>query len=164
MAIRKEITKDNELYLWMNGKLIFKRWLDGGYSKVFDYMAYGSYTEKSITALDVEDTPEVIHVSASLQLYKTESGGRKTGLKTGYRPNHVFEYKEDGHPMGTFIGDINFDENLIVEPGQRIQVLVRFLSCMPIEKYLNIDRKWWIHEGGNCIGEAIMKKIKFPEG
>lgn len=109
MAIRKEITKDNELYLWMNGKLIFKRWLDGGYSK-------------------------------------------------------VFEYKDDGHPMSTFIGDINFDENLIVEPGQRLEVLVRFLSCMPIEKYLNIDRKWWIHEGGKCIGEAIMKKIKFPEG
>ena len=46
--IFKEITKDNELYLYMNGKLIFKRWLNTGYSKVFDVTAYDKYTLKSI--------------------------------------------------------------------------------------------------------------------
>lgn len=50
MAIRKEITKDNELYLWMNGKLIYKRWLNYGYSKVFDKTAYNKNTFVSITA------------------------------------------------------------------------------------------------------------------
>lgn len=49
MAIRKEITKDNELYLWMNGNLIYKRWINLGYSKVFDLTAYGKDTFVSIT-------------------------------------------------------------------------------------------------------------------
>lgn len=48
MPIKKEITPDNELYLWMNGKLIYKRWLDKGYSKVFDTTAYGKDTFLSI--------------------------------------------------------------------------------------------------------------------
>ena len=42
-------TKDNELYVYLNGKLIYKRWLRTGESKVFDVMAYDKYTEYSIT-------------------------------------------------------------------------------------------------------------------
>jgi len=47
MAFTKE-TKDNELYVYMNGKLIYKKWLNTGQSKVFDVMAYDKYTEYSI--------------------------------------------------------------------------------------------------------------------
>ena len=48
MIFKKE-TKDNELYVYMNGKLIYKRWLKTGESKVFDLIAYDKYTLKSIT-------------------------------------------------------------------------------------------------------------------
>lgn len=48
MSLRKEIKHDNELYLYSNGKLIYKRWLNQGYSKVFDKMAYGKDTFVSI--------------------------------------------------------------------------------------------------------------------
>lgn len=47
MTFHKEI-KGDELYLYYNGKLIFKRWLKAGYSKVFDVMAYSEYTLLSI--------------------------------------------------------------------------------------------------------------------
>lgn len=47
--LRKEIKNDNELYLYLNNKLIYKRWLDLGYSKVFDRFAYGKHTVLSIT-------------------------------------------------------------------------------------------------------------------
>tara|TARA_R110002012_G_scaffold275236_1_gene461769 strand:+ start:960 stop:1118 length:159 start_codon:yes stop_codon:yes gene_type:complete len=47
MVFTKE-SKDNELYVYMNGKLIYKRWLKTGQSKVFDLMAYDKYTEYSI--------------------------------------------------------------------------------------------------------------------
>jgi hypothetical protein len=48
VRIRKEIKDDNELYLYFNDKLIYKRWLNYGYSKVFDKMAYGKDTFVSI--------------------------------------------------------------------------------------------------------------------
>jgi len=47
--LRKEIKNDNELYLYFNDKLIYKRWLDQGYSKVFDRFAYGKDTFITIT-------------------------------------------------------------------------------------------------------------------
>lgn len=48
--IHKQITADNELYIWMNGKLLSKKWLGTQYtSKVFDLTAYGKNTYMSIT-------------------------------------------------------------------------------------------------------------------
>ncbi len=47
MVFKKE-TKDNELYVYMNGKLIYKKWLNTGESKIFDLIAYDKYTLKSI--------------------------------------------------------------------------------------------------------------------
>lgn len=49
MSIFKEVTENNELYLYMNGKLIYKKWLLTGQSKIFDVMAYDKFTLKSIT-------------------------------------------------------------------------------------------------------------------
>lgn len=46
--IYKKFTTTNELYVYMNGKCIFKKWIDQGYSKVFDIMAYDSFTLVSI--------------------------------------------------------------------------------------------------------------------
>lgn len=48
MIVRKEIKNDNELYLYFNDKLIYKRWLNYGYSKVFDKIAYRKDTFVSI--------------------------------------------------------------------------------------------------------------------
>ena len=48
-TLRKEIV-GNELYLYnAKGQLIFKRWIDHGYSVVFDVMTYGKDTLVSIT-------------------------------------------------------------------------------------------------------------------
>ncbi len=47
MIFKKETT-DNELFVYMNGKLIYKKWLKTGESKVFDLIAYDKYTLKSI--------------------------------------------------------------------------------------------------------------------
>ena len=44
----KEIKHNNELYLYANGKLIYKRWLNHGYSKVFDRQVYDKDTFISI--------------------------------------------------------------------------------------------------------------------
>lgn len=158
MIITKEISKDNELYVYMNGKCIYKRWLDAGYSKVFDVIAFDNYTGSSITDIEINKTDELIYVRAKLALKSTLEGGRETGFVSGYRPNHVFEYV-NGKLLNTFIGDINFDHSDLFLPGETHEVLIRFLFHMPIEKYLNVGRKWWIHEGLKIIGEAEMLEI-----
>lgn len=161
MIITKKITKDNELYLYMNGKCIYKRWLDGGYSKVFDVMAYDSYTYASYTDIELENTENLIHVRANLKMKSTEEGGRQTGFHCGYRPNHVFEYK-NGKMLNTFIGDIQFNHTDLFMPGETHEVTVRFLLHLPIERYLNIGRKWWIHEANKVLGEAEILEFKLP--
>ncbi|SCW79775.1 hypothetical protein [Mucilaginibacter sp. NFR10] len=75
-------------------------------------------------------------------------------MTLGYRPNHVFEYNKDGNRFETYIGDIRWDDGFTIEPGEEKAVTVRFLLGWKIERYLNIGRKWWIHEGPRCVGEA----------
>ena len=152
MAIRKEI-KNNELYLYMNGRLIYKRWLDTGQSKVFDIMAYDKYTLTSIRDLEFENPQGIIRVKAKLKMKTTAEGGRKTGFISGYRPNHVFE-RINGQMLQTYVGDIVFEGQHTIEPGEEKIVTVRFLASMPIEKYINVGRKWWVQEGGRVLGEA----------
>lgn len=161
MAIYKEI-KGNEFYLWINGNLVYKKWLDTGASKVFDVFTYDKYTYTSFSDLDLKPTPPLIHVKTKLKMKSTDEGGRKTGFLSGYRPNHVFEYNEIGTFVATFIGDIQFDEQEQIMPGEEKIVTVRFLFWLHVEKYLQIGRKWWIHEAGKCIGEAEMLEITLP--
>ncbi len=153
MAILKKI-EGNELYLFMNGNLIYKRWLDTGQSKVFDIMAYDKYTLTSIRDLEYENNGELLSVQAKLKLKTIDEGGRQTGVISGYRPNHVFEYNDNGQLLQTFIGDIVFEGKPIIEPGEEREVTVRFLINQPIEKYLDKGRIWWIHEGSRQIGQA----------
>jgi len=146
--------ENNELYLYMNGELIYKRWLDTGQSKVFDIMAYDKYTLTSIRDLEYERSEGVFPVKAKLTMKKSEVGGRSSGFFSGYRPNHVFEYKDNGQLLMTFIGEIIFEGQNTIEPGETTEVTVRFLLEQPIEKYLDKGRKWWIHEGSRVVGEA----------
>lgn len=153
MAILKRIEND-ELYLYMNGVLIYKRWLNTGNSKIFDIMAYDKYTLMSYTDLQYENSNELLSVKAKIKLKDTVEGGRRTGIISGYRPNHVFEYGIDGKINQTFMGDIIFENQSTIELGEEKIVTVRFLLNQPIEKYLNKGQVWWIHEGPNLIGNV----------
>lgn len=150
MAIYKELI-GSELYVYMNGKLIYKRWLDTGASKVFDVMAYDKYTLTSIRDL-VYENPNVPHIAikARLTLLSPEEGGRHTAIISGYRPDHVFEY-DRGSLLQAHIGDIRFEE-VTIEPGQVKEVTVRFLLNQRIEQYLSAGSVWWIQEGPVKVG------------
>lgn len=154
MAILKKIEGD-ELYLYMNGALIYKRWLKQGYSKIFDIMAYDRYTLCSFSDLEYENPNiDLITLQAKLSLKRTKDGGRETGIKSGYRPSHVFEYDIKGKILDTFIGDIQFEGDRYIAPGESSEVTVRFLINQPVEKYLDKGRKWWLYEGAKLIGTA----------
>ena len=156
MAIYKKFTENNELYLYVNGKLVYKKWLGTGQSKVFDVVTYDSYTLKSFQDLHIEFDQELLEIKAKVKLLPTKDGGRKTGFISGYRPNHVFEYNEMGELLQTYIGDIIFNGNSAIEPGEEKEVTVRFVPSQPIEQYLQKGRIWWLHEGARLIGEAVV--------
>ncbi|WP_315822474.1 hypothetical protein [Paraflavitalea speifideaquila] len=129
--------------------------MDTEQSKVFDIMAYDKYTLASIRDLEYENPGELISIKAKLTVKKTEDGGRQNGFVSGYRPNHVFEYNKD-QLLQTYIGDIIFEGQSTIEPGETKDVTVRFLVNQPIEKYLDKGRTWWIHEGERIVGEAVI--------
>lgn len=153
MAILKRIEND-ELYLYMNGVLIYKRWLSTGKSKIFDIMSYDKYTLMSYKDLQFENSNELLSVKARIRLKDATEGGRRTGIMSGYRPDHVFEYGKDGKINQAFVGDIIFENQTTIEPGEEKVVTVRFLLNQPIEKYLNKGQIWSIYEGPNLIGNA----------
>jgi len=102
---------------------------------------------------------DIIEIKAKLTLYSTENGGRKTGIKTGYRPNHVFEYRENLSDFVTaYIGQIDFEKELIL-PSETEIVTVKFLKHQNIFEIIQKGRIWWIHEGRNKIGEAEIIEI-----
>lgn len=161
MNIRKEI-RDHEFYLYFNGKLIYKKWFNLGYSKVFDRGAWDKYTSNSITDFDLEETPPLFEVKSTIRLIETENGGRRTPIKNGYRPDHVFEYEKSGIVKYAYIGDIQLGDLEELNPGEEAKAIVRFLTHQPIEQHLKIGNKWWIHEGQNKIGTCEILNIKLP--
>jgi translation elongation factor EF-Tu-like GTPase len=99
-------------------------------------------------------------VRALLKLTKTEDGDRKTGILSGYRPNHVFEYRPSGDMVAAYMGDIRYDGEEFILPGEQKVVTVRLLREQPIEKYLKTGGQWWIHEGPRCVGVAEIIEIQ----
>ena len=99
-----------------------------------------------------------IMVKAKLRLKTTAEGGRQNGIKTGYRPNHIFEY-EDNESLHSHIGEITFDDSEWIALGEERMVSVQFLYFPGLDKYLDVGRKWWIHEGQKVVGEAEIIEV-----
>ena len=153
MAIEKIITKDNELYLYMNGRLIYKRWLNTGNSKVFDIMAYDKYTLCSLVDM-VDDGNISITVKAKIRLLKTEDGGRQSGILSGYRPNHLFDNNIENGQYNSFMGQIIWEDKSMIYPGEERELIVSFVASSAMDKYLTIGQKWWLYEGPHWIGNG----------
>ncbi|WP_316768151.1 hypothetical protein [Pedobacter frigiditerrae] len=97
-------------------------------------------------------TDDLIIVKAKITMKTTEEGGRQSGFKSGYRPNHVFEMPDNLKNLRTYIGDIQFDDEDLIEPGETKIVTVRFLKVPEIEKYILVGQKWFINEAARTLG------------
>ncbi len=155
MVIEKLLTDTNELHLYKDGKLIYTRCLKTGLSKILDLIEYDIYVQ-NLTNSDVTyKGNDIVQVRAKINMKSTLDGGRKTGFTSGYRPNHIFEYGEDDTFLDaqTFIGEITFTDFELIQPEDEREVMVTFLlSWLPIEKYLNVGRKWYIRDGNGIVG------------
>ena len=102
---------------------------------------------------------DLIIVKAKITMKTTEDGGRISGFKSGYRPNHVFELPDNLKNLRTYIGDIRFDDQQLIEPGETKIVTVRFLKNPEIEKYINVGQKWFINEAARTLGFGEILEI-----
>ncbi|MBX9782523.1 MAG: hypothetical protein K2X48_04430 [Chitinophagaceae bacterium] len=91
-------------------------------------------------------------MKAKITMKTTSEGGRQYGFKSGYRPNHVFELQNDLQNLKTYIGDIQFDDQELIEPGETKIVTVRFLKVPQVEKYIRVGQKWFINEAARTLG------------
>jgi hypothetical protein len=66
--------------------------------------------------------------------------------------NHVFELPEDLKNLKTYIGDIQFDDQELIDPGETKIVTVRFLKIAEVEKYIVVGQKWFINEAAKTLG------------
>lgn len=104
-------------------------------------------------------TNDLIIVKAKIYLKTTKEGGRTSGVKSGYRPNHAFEQPKDIKNIKTFIGDIQFDDQEFIMPGETKIVTVRFLKNPVIEQYIKVGQKWFIYEVPRLIAEGEIISI-----
>jgi translation elongation factor EF-Tu-like GTPase len=95
---------------------------------------------------------DLIVVKAKITMKTTEEGGRQSGFKSGYKPNHVFEMPDNLKNLRTYIGDIQFDDQDLINPGETKIVTVRFLKVPEIEKYIMPGQKWFINEAARTLG------------
>ena len=103
--------------------------------------------------------PDLIIVTAVIRFRTTAEGGRMTPVKSGYRPNHVFERKPDGLPLQTYIGDVQFENPDYMQLGETRTVTVRFLRNPVVERYVQVGRKWWLNEAARIVGDGEIIEI-----
>ena len=97
-------------------------------------------------------TDDLIIVKAKITMKTTAEGGRQHGFESGYRPNHVFELPDDLRSLKTYIGDIQFDDQELIEPGETKIVTVRFLKIPQVENYIKVGQRWFINEAAKTLG------------
>jgi translation elongation factor EF-Tu-like GTPase len=103
----------------------------------------------------------MIIVKAKITMKSTIEGGRQFGFKSGYRPNHVFELPPNLGNLKTYIGvgDIQFNDQELIEPGESKVVTVRFLKVPEIEKYIYVGQQWYINDGAKTVGFGEILEI-----
>ena len=93
-------------------------------------------------------------VKAKFTLYPTDEGGRKTPVVSGSRPDHVFEYKENsGDLIMAYVGDVNFEGQESLSPGESVIATIRFLRHEDIERFMKIGRVGGFMKPGTKLGK-----------
>lgn len=95
-----------------------------------------------------------LHVKALIALLPTEDGGRQTPIFFGYRPNHAFRFVETDLPVQFQIGEISFEGDPGIAPGERREVMIRFLDNPYLSVNFRVGTRWQLQEGAKVIGEG----------
>lgn len=107
----------------------------------------------------MENNTNILLITARIYLRLTSEGGRQSPIKSGYRPNHVFELQQDLRRLQTYIGEIRFNDVPLIYPGDIHLVTIAFLRMPQVEKHLQPGKKWWIYEVPKLVAEGEILSI-----
>ncbi len=105
-----------------------------------------------VDLMDKVPRPPIV-ARAVLRLLRAEAGGRRSAVRSGYRPNHNFGGPDDREFC---IGQIDFEPDDPIALGDSREVLVRFISGPGLQDRLLVGRRWRIQEGSRLVGEATV--------
>jgi translation elongation factor EF-Tu-like GTPase len=108
------------------------------------------------------DMTEFIMVKAELTMLSTENGGRVDPITKDviYRPNHLFGATEVYTSTRSFhIGQIELIDRVELAPGDKADVIVKFLPTALLEKILIENLEWEIYEMPRLVGRAKVVEL-----
>lgn len=105
----------------------------------------------------INDKP--IKIMAKVSLFATEEGGRHTPVVGGvaFRPNHDFG---DPESRSFYIGQINFEKDYLVSPGEERTVEIIFLNVRGLKDLRQVGVEWRIQEGPTLIAMGEVLKVE----
>ncbi|GAO42534.1 hypothetical protein [Flavihumibacter petaseus] len=103
---------------------------------------------------------DLITITARIDLVATRDGGRQKGIRSGYRPNHVFEKPLVAGKLTSYLGEIKFDDKETLEPGRSRVVRVQFLKVPAVKRFMKPMRRWYLHEGTKLVGYGTILEVK----
>jgi translation elongation factor EF-Tu-like GTPase len=95
-----------------------------------------------------------VKVRALISMLATDQGGRRTGITSGYRPNHNFG-AADGRAF--YMGQVEFGSSESLSPGESREALIEFIRGPGLMEALLPGVTWRIQEGPKlvAIGSVI---------
>ena len=91
---------------------------------------------------------------ATLTYKTTKNGGRKTPVRSGYRPHLKFDFEEI-----LTSGQQTFIDRELVFPGETVEAEIKIVSVDHFASKLTEKMKFEFREGAKVIGTGIIRKI-----
>lgn len=95
-------------------------------------------------------------VIADVHFIATEEGGRREGVRRGYRPNHNFGPPEH---RSFYIGALDVAEGDVIAPGEMRRLRIIFLGGKGLHGNLVPGRTWRIQEGAKLVATARIVEV-----
>lgn len=97
-------------------------------------------------------------IEATIKLYGPDRG-RKSYIKSGYRPHIFFGYSDPNNP--NFASDciINLKDKDILNPGESSYVKIQILIFDHLKQLMDKGVKMKIKEGFRIVGEGEIVKV-----
>jgi len=97
-----------------------------------------------------------VKVRALISMLASDQGGRRTGIRSGYRPNHNFG-GTDGRTF--YIGQVEFASGELLNPGESREALIEFLRGPGLVEALRPGATWRIQEGPKLVATGSVIEV-----